>query len=34
VRELDDPHFPAAARPEALAGCDFLDRLREGIGPQ
>jgi uncharacterized protein len=28
VRELDDPRFPAAVRPEALAGCEFLDRLR------
>jgi putative NADH-flavin reductase len=28
TREVDDPRFPAAVRPEALAGCEFLERLR------
>jgi NAD(P)-dependent dehydrogenase (short-subunit alcohol dehydrogenase family) len=27
-REMDDPRFPAAVRPEAQAGSEFLNRLR------
>jgi putative NADH-flavin reductase len=29
IREMDDPRFPASVKPEAEAGCRFLEQLRE-----